>query len=368
MNQSTPKCWCGNSDLTNFSTDYWHCSQCDSLVAKDFPEGEISRVSDDEKGFYGKEYWLSHQTEGLGLQSIETRSRTDLLDRCGHWLNTLLKFRLPPGALLDIGCSHGAFVALAELAGYTPTGLELSPWVVDYGHKVFEARILLGPVEEQNFAAGSFDVITLFDVLEHLQDPRRTIKECVRILSPGGILIIQTPCFPAENFKRLHESEHPFLKMMLPDEHLFLLSQQAVVRLLQEEGLQFAEFEKAPFSDYDMLLVAGRSELKSFEDKERWEALRVSPTKRLLDGYVTQDEIVRDLNDRLARALNDADVRLENVMKLDSLLKESEKDRTNLRQQLETLDQLIKTVFLPIQQKYERIPKYIKEICLRIWK
>jgi glycosyltransferase involved in cell wall biosynthesis/2-polyprenyl-3-methyl-5-hydroxy-6-metoxy-1,4-benzoquinol methylase len=347
MNPMKPICWCGNIDLTNFSSDYFHCSQCDTLIVKDFPQKEISRVSNDEEDFYGKRYWLSHQTEELGLQSIQDRSRTDLLDRCGYWLKTLLKYRVAPCRLLDIGCSHGAFVALTELAGHTSTGLELSPWVVEYARNAFHVHVLPGPLEDQNFAGGSFDVVTLFDVVEHLQYPRRTIEECARILSADGILIIQTPCLPTDvTLEMLRRFEHPFLKMMMPAEHLFLFSRRAILRLLKESGLRFVEFEKAPFGEYDMLLVASRLELKAFQDSEGWEALQRSSNGRLLDGYIAQDAIIRDLNGRLVRALNDANARMGNVMKMEALLKESKKHRADAHLHLEGLYRRLEAVLL----------------------
>jgi hypothetical protein len=55
-----------------------------------------------------------HQVEKLGLETIEQRSRSDLLDRCGWWLAKLLEFSLPPGQLPEIGCSHGGLLGLAE--------------------------------------------------------------------------------------------------------------------------------------------------------------------------------------------------------------------------------------------------------------
>jgi 2-polyprenyl-3-methyl-5-hydroxy-6-metoxy-1,4-benzoquinol methylase len=330
------QCWCGNADLAIFSSGYFCCPDCSTLIARDFPVGELSNVSNDEEAFYGKEYWLSHQTNVLGLTSIEQRSRTDLLDRCGHWLKTVLKFHLPPGDLLDVGCSHGAFVALSALAGFRSVGLELSPWVVEYAQETFKVPIREGPIEAQGFPTASYDVITLFDVLEHLQDPRRTIQECARILSPTGMLVIQTPCFPAgTTYGELQKKEDPFLKMLLPDEHLFLFSERSVSHLLQELGFRCLQFEKAPFAHYDMLVVASRTGLNTVADNERWEVLRQSTTGRLLEAYMVQDARNRDLYEKLVVALNDAGARLENINKLEALLKESEPARLALFKQLD---------------------------------
>src|SRR5262249_48939528 len=129
MNQH---CWCGNRDLEEFSPEYWRCDVCCTLISKSFPSIDITAITDEDADFYGKKYWLDHQVKELGLASIEQRSRSDLLDRCGWWLAQLLEFSLPPARLLEIGCSHGAFLGLAELVGFHVTGIELSPWIVEF--------------------------------------------------------------------------------------------------------------------------------------------------------------------------------------------------------------------------------------------
>src|ERR1700730_4020513 len=169
-------CWCGNPNLQEYSLDYWRCDVCSTLVAKSFPSIDITAISEEDEDFYGRKYWRDHQVNELGLASIEERSRTDLLDRCAWWLATALEFRLPPGQLLEVGCSHGGFLALAELAGFHVTGIELSSWVVEFARKNFGVNVRTGPIERQAFPVGSFDIICMFDVLEHLQDPVRTME------------------------------------------------------------------------------------------------------------------------------------------------------------------------------------------------
>ena len=92
------RCWCGNSHLEDFSPDYWRCAECQTLVVRQMRGEEISQVRDDESDFYGKNYYLHHIQEDYGLPDLETRARTDLPERCLHWLRTLLKFVPGPGA------------------------------------------------------------------------------------------------------------------------------------------------------------------------------------------------------------------------------------------------------------------------------
>src|SRR5438132_8926841 len=107
-------CWCGNSKLQEFSPEYWRCDVCSTLISKGLPSADLTKIGNEDADFYGKKYWLDHQINELGLASIEERSRSDLLDRCGWWLSQLLDFSLPPARLLEIGCSHGGFLALAQ--------------------------------------------------------------------------------------------------------------------------------------------------------------------------------------------------------------------------------------------------------------
>ncbi len=183
-------CWCGNSNLNPFSPDYMLCNQCNTLVSQVGLNPEKLQVNNDSVDFYGKEYWFNHQVSDLAYPNILERARNDLPERCMHWLRTMLKYKLPPAKSLELGCSHGGFVALLQQVGYDATGLEMSPWVVEFARNTFSIPMRLGPLEEQDIPPGSLDIINLFDVMEHLPDPKTTIKQCFSLLKPNGILVI----------------------------------------------------------------------------------------------------------------------------------------------------------------------------------
>jgi 2-polyprenyl-3-methyl-5-hydroxy-6-metoxy-1,4-benzoquinol methylase len=93
--------------------------------------------------------------------------------------------------LLDVGCSSGAFVAAAQSLGIEAEGVEPSSAPAktarESGLKVYQ-----GLLEELNLPSSSYDVITLFEVIEHLKEPLSLLKECHRILREGGLLVIRT--------------------------------------------------------------------------------------------------------------------------------------------------------------------------------
>ena len=174
LSVKSPVCWCGNSLLKGFSAEYSECLSCGTLVALNPLSGDQLTVSNDDTDFYGKKYWLDHQKETFGYPDIYTRSRNDLTERNLHWLKTMMKFSLPPSSVLELGCAHGSFVALMNLAGYSASGVEMSPWVAEFGQKSFCVTVQAEVVESLDIPVGSLDVIVLMDVLEHLPDPEAT--------------------------------------------------------------------------------------------------------------------------------------------------------------------------------------------------
>ena len=116
--------------------------------------------------------------------------------------------------LLDVGCAQGFFLFCASQAGYIAKGVELSRDAVQYATGEFGVDVEAKPFEEMQFADGHFDVVTLWQTLEHVPFPLLTLKEVHRILKPGGLVAVSTPnieALPARilgkrwwDIKRLH--------------------------------------------------------------------------------------------------------------------------------------------------------------------
>ncbi len=107
-------------------------------------------------------------------------------------IKTLKRLR-DNGRLLDIGAASGTFVKTAIEAGYDACGVEPSAWMCEIAKKYYGVTILPAAVEEMKFPDNSFDIITMWDVLEHVCDPMNTLKEAARILRPQGLLLINYP-------------------------------------------------------------------------------------------------------------------------------------------------------------------------------
>src|SRR5581483_2548786 len=138
-------CWCGNENLSAFGEGYLRCDACQTLVAAVFPERDPTHVTDDAADLYGRDYWFDHQRRDLNCPDIISRARTDLSERCIHWLRSILQYKLPPAKVLEIGCAHGGFVAMLHQAGFDASGLELSPEIVRLAKHTFDIPVLSGP-------------------------------------------------------------------------------------------------------------------------------------------------------------------------------------------------------------------------------
>jgi len=331
------KGWCGNENLQACGLKFQRCSKCETLLAVELPEGATGRGNDDEAGFYGRQYWFAHM-ETLGYPNLTERSRTDLPERCLHWLRTALKYKLPPGKSLELGSAHGGFVGLLTWSGFDAIGLELSPWVAEYARKTYGVPMLLGTIADQPIQAGVYDLTILMDVLEHLCDPVTSMRNCLNLLKGDGLLVIQTPRYPeGKAHGELVACQDPFLEQLKELEHLFLFSQTSIREFFRRLGAEYLSFEPAIFSHYDMFLVVSRKPLMTHSADEITAALTSSPDGRLILALL-------DLDDQRKRLLDEH----QQLIKIHS---ETEADRAKRLEALLATDAALRQAHGEVEQQ-----------------
>jgi len=106
---------------------------------------------------------------------------------------SLLKGFREKGRLLDVGCATGFFLEMASQMGYEAIGVEISHFASRYGSEKLGVNVLNKELRAARFQDESFDIVTLWDVIEHFPDPRSELIEINRILVKGGIIGIITP-------------------------------------------------------------------------------------------------------------------------------------------------------------------------------
>jgi SAM-dependent methyltransferase len=98
------------------------------------------------------------------------------------------------GRLLDIGCSTGIFLDEMRRHGdWEVVGVEPIPDAAEYARQHFGLDVYAGELLEAAFSPTSFDIVTLWDVLEHTPNPRAILQEIYQILKPGGWIVMKVP-------------------------------------------------------------------------------------------------------------------------------------------------------------------------------
>ena len=108
-------------------------------------------------------------------------------------LRALHRYQAPPGRLLDVGCAAGFLLDEARRLSWQVEGVEGSRWAAEQAQRQFGLTVHHGSVEQLALLPGSFDAITLIDVIEHLPKPKETLIALRQLLKPHGILCVNTP-------------------------------------------------------------------------------------------------------------------------------------------------------------------------------
>jgi 2-polyprenyl-3-methyl-5-hydroxy-6-metoxy-1,4-benzoquinol methylase len=142
------------------------------------------------------------------------------------------------GRILDVGCGMGLFVEVAALAGWDAWGVDLNQPAIAWAQQHVSENVRAGTVAEIAAPDGWFDCITMFDVIEHLADPRAELADVWRALRPGGLLVVVTPDAGAVMSRAL--GSH-WLEMKRAPEHLQFFTVRGLSRMLSTCG--FTAFE-----------------------------------------------------------------------------------------------------------------------------
>lgn len=129
--------------------------------------------------------------------------------------------------LLDVGCANGQFLEFTGGLGVDSTGIDISEEMVNAGKEAG----LNCHVKDLFEMDGAYDILTYWDVIEHVSDPRKVLQKTRDLLAQGGEVILQTPCTGV-----ISELFGDKWLYYLPVQHLHLFSQEALFKLLSETG------------------------------------------------------------------------------------------------------------------------------------
>ncbi len=204
---------------------------------------------------------VSPQIDGGGLSDEEVayieKSLQSNPGRVEHQMEAVQRHGGIEGKrVLDIGCGGGLFLAKIKDAGANVLGIELSDTRAYYAKTRHGFEVVKRTIEDEYWQAfhGTFDVVTLWDVIEHVNHPLGTLRSAADMLKSGGILLIDTPCRDAfyhrfgEFTYKITRGKYPtFLNSMYsskPFGHKQIFSLAEMKSALEMAGLEVVELRR----------------------------------------------------------------------------------------------------------------------------
>jgi len=141
------------------------------------------------------------------------------------------------GKLLDIGCGGGRFLNRMQRRGWVVEGIDFDAQATRRVGEKYGIKTYTGDLLSAKMPDASFDAITMGHSIEHLVNPKATLCECLRILKPGGTLVITTPNVESRAAKEFG----PFWRGWEPPRHLHLFNTETIKLFLVSAGFKVGE-------------------------------------------------------------------------------------------------------------------------------
>jgi len=151
--------------------------------------------------------WRQNRSFMLRASSNKAKEAARLKDAHEGQLDLLEQY-VKPGAVYDVGAAGGFFMKAARDRGWQVAGNELSASSVAWAKRAYDLDIDCCYLEDAGLPDGAFDAVVMWNVLEHVVDPVLTLRECHRILKPGGCILVKVPTKNAAELRRHFEWKH----------------------------------------------------------------------------------------------------------------------------------------------------------------
>lgn len=241
-----------------------NCKNCGLLFKYPLPDLETLRND------YEEDYFKDYQKYYADFRTRQYRFYLDLLD-------SILQAK---GRLLDIGCAFGFFLQAARKKGWDAEGFDISVFAKQQAKELYAIDITqAGSLNDAPFKAEYFDVITMWDVLEHDADPNGMLAAAGELLKPEGLAIIKVP-----NAEELLMKAVYFIYKLTGEKlitigprfehHLYLFSKKSIRALLRECGFKVLKL----IMDTENIVI---------DDRHTLDSMIKTSARRLLKGIET---------------------------------------------------------------------------------
>ena len=165
------------------------------------------------------------------IQQIEAKK--SFQKRYRKRLELIERFSRHKGKLLDLGCGKGHFLKYAESQGWDVSGIDIREENTEFAKEILQIKnVQCVPLGEVLFPEQSFDVATLYDLIEHLSHPLNELKKINKLLQPGGLLVISTPNVKNSIFTKEHWPGY------MINDHIHFFSLKTLAQMLKQSGFR----------------------------------------------------------------------------------------------------------------------------------
>lgn len=227
--------------------------------------------------FYESDDYISHSNKAGGItnkayklvRTYTLKQKVDLINKYSA-----------KGNILDYGCGTGNFLAACQRNGWEVAGFEPNTYARQQAQELLKKEINSTTLD--NFKSESFDVITLWHVLEHVHTLNETFKELLQLLKPNGVMLIAVPNADSHDAKVYKEN---WAAYDVP-RHLYHFTQVTMKRFLKKHKLDLIETLPMKFDAYYVSLLS-----------EKYKNGNSELFKSVLSGYKSNTYASKNAND-----------------------------------------------------------------------
>ena len=216
------------------------CARCGIIFLHPQPTAEELKQLYSAEYFEGGDFRCGHEEGYSEPATLEKMADPGLLIE--------IKAMTTGRRFLEIGCAGGAFLNAAQKHGFLAQGVELSEDACRFAKETFGLQVFAGELADARFPDGSFDVVFMGDVIEHLPDPIATLREINRVLDRKGILVMALPSQTNSLFSRIGFIAYGMLgrvaTVSLPPYHLFEYRPRSLRFLLKLCGFEISRLDQ----------------------------------------------------------------------------------------------------------------------------
>lgn len=181
---------------------------------------------------YGESYWQSSSPKTQGYHDYRAEEPR-YLKTFRRRLRFALRNGPQSGPALDVGCAAGFCMKALQEMGFEAHGVEISPVIASYAQERFGFdTVHIGTLESAPYEDASFDVITMWDVVEHVVDPRALLQRARALVKPDGVIVLETQNIDSTFARLLGPRWHHYKHA----EHVYHFTPATFTSLLEECG------------------------------------------------------------------------------------------------------------------------------------